>query len=283
MEKKKGFIILQKRSAPFEFDTSLSLKSRTFKTAKESGQTGEELIEQARQLVIQALQKFRHDKQDRAQELLMQFQAFEQGTPIAAATAKIERQIQVLQQTVNRMSRPLTTNPSSQASQGSQAAVRTQQITTSPQSSYASAVQRNIPVGEVASVKGQTSQPRPQEWTTIRTKKQMQAQEQRKRPCQIVLELQNKTTPIDPAPLRNRINKAFQTTGFQGVVVLSARKSAKNNLVIMCTNTAAKEYVLNRSQTLFNVVGEARVIEDSTWFKVVAHSVPQAYFSYNNL
>jgi len=116
MEKKKGFIILQKRSAPFEFDTSPSLKTRTFKTAKESGQTGEELIEQARQLVIQALQKFRHDKQDRAQELLMQFQAFEQGTPIAAATAKIERQIQVLQQTVNRMSRPLTTNPSSQAS-----------------------------------------------------------------------------------------------------------------------------------------------------------------------
>jgi len=282
MEKKKGFVILQKRGMPFEFDTSPSIQTRTFKAAKENSQTGEELVEQARQLLIQALPKLQDDKQDRAQNLLTQFEAFKQGTPIMAATAKIERQIQVLQQTVDRMSRLPTTNPSSQASQGSQATVRTQQRTTSPQSSYASAVQRNIPVGESTSLKGQTSQPRPQEWTTIRTKKQAQAQEQRKRLCQIVLELQNKTTPIDPAPLRNRINKAFQTTGFQGVVVLSARKSAKDNLVIMCTNTAAKEYVLNRSRTLFNVVGEARVIEDSTWFKVVAHGVPQAYFSYNN-
>ena len=128
---------------------------------------------------------------------------------MAAATAKIERQIQVLQQTVNRMSRPLTTNPSSQASQGSQKAIRTQTRDTSPPSSYASAVQSSIQVGESAIFNEKTSQRQPQEWTTIHSKKQAQAQEQRKRPCQLVLKLQNKTTLIDPAPFRNKINKAF--------------------------------------------------------------------------
>ena len=101
MEKKKGFVILQKRGMPFEFDTSPSIQTRTFKAAKENSQTGEELVEQARQLLIQALPKLQDDKQDRAQNLLTQFEAFKQGTPIMAATAKIERQIQVLQQTVD--------------------------------------------------------------------------------------------------------------------------------------------------------------------------------------
>jgi len=63
------------------------------------------------------------------------------------------------------------------------------------------------------------------------------------------------------------------------VVVLSARKSVKDNLVLTCTNSTAKEYILNHSRALLDTIGEAKVIEDSTWFKVVAHGVPQAYFS----
>ena len=269
---------------PFNFDISPLPLSRTFQNAQDKGPTGEELVEQARQLLIQALPKFQNDKQSSAQDLLAQVQAFQQGSPTATATAtaKIERQIQVLQQTVDRMSKTHTANPSSQPSCGSQETVRSQTDTRSPPSSYASALQSSsIPVGESAISNEQTSQSK--EWTTIRRNKQMQAQEKRNRPCQLVFELQDKTTLIDPAPLRNKINKAFQDTGFRdGALVLSARKSTKDNLVLTCTNSTAKEYILNHSRTLLDTIREARVIEDSTWFKVVAHGVPQAYFSLNN-
>ena len=96
MERNKATVLLKKRAAPFEFDCSL-MPIRSYKLPKDSGSSsGDGLVEQARQLLIQALPKFRNEKQDQAQNLLAQFQSFQNGSPLATATAKIERQIQAL-------------------------------------------------------------------------------------------------------------------------------------------------------------------------------------------
>jgi len=98
IEKGRSPIVLihqGKRGAPFNFDTSPSLPTRFLKQNRPNV-SGDEMIEEARQLLIRAIPTYRNEKQDRAQDLLAQFQAFQQGSPLATATAKLERQIHTL-------------------------------------------------------------------------------------------------------------------------------------------------------------------------------------------
>ena len=278
MEKKKGIVSL-KRGVSFNFDNSPSFKTPSYKVAKTNQADGEELIEQARQCVIQAMAKFKDApaRQNQAQELLSQFDAFRDNTPMATATAKLEKQISVLRDVVAKTTKDkrATAKANSTGSNidksndsGSPAIMGANKPKT-----YASAAKASQGTEEAQTVPSTQDKVK---WTTVKPK--ANRTQRKDKPCQLVLELENKKTLIEPLPFRNDLNKGFKEKGAEGPIVLSARKTAKENLVLTFANSEAKAFAIRHSDVVTSLAGIVRVLNDSTWFKVVVHGIPSAYF-----
>lgn len=291
--------VVKKRAYPFSFSHSPTERLSQRHRKNQDHATAKEKIEEAHQLLIEASALYKTDRkeQERVLELLGLFRAFSDRTHLPTATQKLEKQVSTLENTVNRLAKIAQPSPpmpqdSSQTTQapalqassqtGATPAPRASTQTTSasaPRVSYAKALQStqlrhegNTHSGLPSSTQNSQTQ---HQWNTV-SRKQQKAKS--KEPCRLVLGLADKEFKVDSLFLRNRINQSFQEKGFRGLIAVSVNKSVKGNLVLIFSSEGAKDFAIKHLEVLRPLVPFSEVLEDSTWFKVVAHGISTADF-----
>ena len=285
---KAGYCVL-KRTNPFSMDISPSpLRQKTQKgSAFESLSTqskAQQHISNAQQELLEAAMSLQEDREEQARlmELLGIFQAYTDRKALSTKT-KMEKQLSMLENTVRSLAKaqkhPQNTSKNPHESQTTaalkddQTAPKTSQFQgKSKATSYAAIVsspEKSKPTQRPTPNKGQ--------WTTVQKRRTQPAM----KPCRLVLSLAQKDTPVDPLKARNQVNQAYTQKGYQGPITTSISKSAKNNLVLTFQSAAAKDFAQAHLDVLHPIVGIDRVLEDSTWYKVVAHGISTADFKEN--
>ena len=239
-----------------------------------------EKIQAARQLIVEAasLSKTDPEEQTRLLDLVEVFREYTERKPLSSATKTISAQVANLGTVVTKIERATRQQgPQAKAVPPPPALQKgvLPHATTAP--SYASAVGNTQPVDRASF----SPSPSASEWVTVQ-RKAPTSQTQPAQPTQLVLSLPNKDQPIDSFQTRNRINNAYKAKGYKDILTLSATRSLKGNLVLKLASKAAKDYIVQNPQALKEAVPYTAILEDSNWFKVVAHGVPSAAFLGDN-
>ena len=276
---------LAKRPAEFPIfhrDYSPSRRYTDKQRSQNQAQEARRKVEEAYQLCIEAagICKDNKDEQSRILSVIELFRAYKDDRTLPTATAKLEKQVSMLETSVSKLTKLVQKeNPPKEPEQ---------------QKTYKDAVLRGRPclsntgpTKSTPSLRAATVEPRgvqstpgrqdTDKWTTIERRKATQTTYNGR----VVLAIEQEVkASFNAITLRNSINQAFSQAGhLPGSYLITGTKlSDKGNLVLTPKNNEAKKILLENLELLRTLISIQRVLDDSTWHKVVVHGIDTITF-----
>jgi hypothetical protein len=102
------------------------------------------------------------------------------------------------------------------------------------------------------------------------------------KPVRLVLEAEDKDTPIKPIQLRDTVNKTAKNLGFKGLFALSTTRSGTGNLIVQLSGKEARDFAYQSIEALRKAIGFQKVLDDDSCYKVVIHGVSTEDFDVEN-